>query len=134
MGKGRPRKEIDQSEFEKLCGLQCTLDEIAGWFACSPDTIERWCRRTYKDTFAEVYKLKCGAGKIALRRYQMKLAERYPAMAIWMGKQYLDQRDRHELTATATGQLAELIDGMKEPCEDDIYSETAGTDGAVADE
>ena len=27
---GRPRKEINQIEFEKLCALQCTLEEIAG--------------------------------------------------------------------------------------------------------
>lgn len=35
--------------------------------------------------------------------------------------------------AVATGQLADLIDGMKEPCEDDLYTETARADGAVED-
>ena len=29
---GRPRKEINQTEFEKLCGLQCTKEEICDWF------------------------------------------------------------------------------------------------------
>lgn len=28
----RPRKEIDQKQFESLCGLQCMLEEICGWF------------------------------------------------------------------------------------------------------
>ena len=42
---GRPRIEIDKEEFEKLCDIQCTLTEIAGWFRCSPDTIENWCKR-----------------------------------------------------------------------------------------
>ena len=28
----RPRKEIDQKNFESLCGLQCTLEEICGFF------------------------------------------------------------------------------------------------------
>lgn len=37
-----------------------------------------------------------------------------------------------EVTATATGQLAELIDGLREPY--DLHEETAGIDGAVADE
>lgn len=32
------------------------------------------------------------------------------------------------------GQLADLIDGLKEPCKDDIYTETAGVDGAVEEE
>lgn len=31
-----------------------------------------------------------------------------------------------------TGQLAQLIDGLREPCDDDLYAETAGDDGAVA--
>lgn len=91
---GRPRKEIAQDQFEKLCGLQCTLDEIAGFFNCSSDTIERWCKKTYKDNFAEVLKKHSHAGKISLRRAQFKLAEKSAAMAIWLGKQYLGQRDR----------------------------------------
>ena len=49
---GRPTIKIDKDNFEKLCGLQCTLVEIAGFFNCSEDTIQRWCRRTYKMTFA----------------------------------------------------------------------------------
>ena len=35
---GRPLKEIDKVQFEKLCNLQCTLLEIAGFFNCSDDT------------------------------------------------------------------------------------------------
>ena len=52
----RPRKEIDQKMFENLCGLMCTEEEIASMFDCSVDTISRWCQRTYKESFAEVYK------------------------------------------------------------------------------
>ena len=91
---GRPKKEIDQTLFEKLCGMQCTLDEIAGAFSCSPDTIERWCKRTYKEGFADTYKKHSASGKMSLRRAQFKLAEKSAAMAIWLGKQYLGQRDR----------------------------------------
>lgn len=35
MATGRPQKEIDKKIFENLCGLQCTLEEIAGVFDCS---------------------------------------------------------------------------------------------------
>ena len=52
---GRPPKQIDKTEFEKLCLLQCTEEEIAGWFDCSVDTIERWVKREYSATFAEIY-------------------------------------------------------------------------------
>lgn len=93
MPAGRPRKVIDKEQFEKLCGLQCSLEEIAGWFHCSPDTIENWCKREYKQNFSDVYKRHSAAGKISLRRYQFKLAEKHPVMAIWLGKQHLGQKD-----------------------------------------
>ena len=32
------------------------------------------------------------------------------------------------------GQLADLIDGLKEPVTDDLHTETAGADGTVADQ
>lgn len=95
----RPRKEIDSDQFEKLCGLQCTLAEIAGWFGCSEDTIERWCKRTYTAGFADAFKRFSQSGKISLRRFQFKIAEKNAAMAIFLGKQYLGQRDFVETTA-----------------------------------
>ena len=94
----RPTIEIKQEHFENLCNLQCTLDEIAGFFKCSKDTIERWCERTYKESFADTYKKYSQNGKISLRRYQYKLAEKYPAMAIFLGKQWLGQTDKIEQT------------------------------------
>lgn len=96
----RPRKEIDGDQFEKLCGLQCTLAEIAGWFSCSEDTVERWCKRTYSAGFAETFKTYSQSGKISLRRMQFKIAEKNAAMAIFLGKQYLGQRDFIETPAS----------------------------------
>lgn len=97
---GRPKKEIDEAQFGKLCGLQCTLEEIAGFFDCSEDTIERWCKRELKETFAEAFKKRSTGGKISLRRNQFKLAEKSAAMAIWLGKQYLGQTDHIEMDAS----------------------------------
>lgn len=95
---GRPRIEINKEEFEKLCALLCSEEEIASWFDVSVDTLCRWCKREYSVTFAEIYKTKSEKGRIALRRYQFKLAEKYPAMAIFLGKQYLGQRDNVDNT------------------------------------
>ena len=89
----RPRKEIDQAEFEKLCALQCTKAEIAGFFNLSEDTVERWCKRTYKESFAVVFANKRCDGKISLRRSQFRLAEKDSRMARWLGKQYLEQKE-----------------------------------------
>lgn len=129
----RPLKPIDRQEFEKLCGLQCTKSEICSWFDVTDKTLENWCKREYELGFSEVFAEKRGLGKISLRRNQFKLAEKSAAMAIFLGKNYLGQRDQHDITATAEGRLAELIDGLKEPC-DDIYSETKGIDGAMENE
>ena len=108
MATGRPRKEIDKKIFENLCGLQCTLEEIAGVFDCSVDTIERWCKREYRETFAEVYKKHSAKGKTSLRRIQFKLAEKSAAMAIFLGKNYLGQKDNiietDEQTLQAVGE------------------------------
>nr|WP_305135842.1 helix-turn-helix domain-containing protein [uncultured Schaedlerella sp.] len=90
-------KEIDQVEFEKLCALQCTKAEIAGFFNVSEDTVERWCKRTYEESFAVVFANKRSGGKISLRRSQFLLAEKDSRMAIWLGKQYLGQCEPMEV-------------------------------------
>lgn len=89
----RPHKEIDQKNFESLCGLQCTLEEICGFFGVTDKTLDGWCKRTYGSSFSEVFKQKRGAGKISLRRSQFRLAEKNANMAIWLGKQYLGQSE-----------------------------------------
>lgn len=99
----RPRKEIDQKQFENLCRLQCTLEEICGWFDVTDKTLDSWCKRTYNASFSEVFKQKRGNGKISLRRMQWRLAEKNATMAIWLGKQYLDQRDIVEQNITSDG-------------------------------
>lgn len=134
MATGRPRKEIDKTNFEKLCGLFCTLDEIAGFFDCSEDTIERWCKREYKQSFAEISAKKRGLGKISLRRAGLELAKKNAAVHIFYCKNYLGMTDSVAIESKSNGQLADLIDGLKEPCDDDIYTETTGVDGAVEEE
>lgn len=108
----RPVKEINKEQFESLCNLQCTIEEIAGFFKCSSDTIERWCKRTYDEGFADTYKKYSQNGKISLRRYQYKLAEKNPSMAIWLGKQWLGQTDKIEAT-TSFEDLTPLAEKLK---------------------
>lgn len=90
----RPRKEIDRKQFENLCGLQCTKEEVCSFFEITDKTLESWCKRTYKRGFSDVFSQKRGKGKISLRRAQFRLAEKNASMAIWLGKQYLGQKDQ----------------------------------------
>lgn len=116
----RPQKEINQKTFEYLCSIMCTLGEIAGAFDCSEDTVERWCKRTYKGEngkpmgFADVFKSKSANGKISLRRTQFRLAENSPAMAIFLGKNYLGQKDIiQESNDEAMAKLDEVLGTIK---------------------
>lgn len=99
---GRPKKYIDKQLFEQLCGLQCTLEEMEAFFNCDHKTIARWCRETYEGKrFSQVFREKRQIGKISLRRKQLRLAERSAAMAIFLGKNYLGQKDDPEEAASA---------------------------------
>jgi hypothetical protein len=114
---GRPRKKIDQEQFEKLCKLQCTIDEFCCYFDCNTDTLEKWCKKTYKMNFSEVFRIKKGSGKISLRRKQFEVAlSGNPTMLIWLGRNMLGQTDKIDLSIDSKkdGKLADLIDGLKE--------------------
>lgn len=120
---GRPYIQINWAEFDKLCGMHCTLIEIADWFGVSEDTIERACKREKGEGFADYYKKRAARGSVSLRRAQMQAAlgseprpvldddgrvlldkkgrpvfsrgkEPNVAMQIWLGKQYLGQREK----------------------------------------
>lgn len=84
---GRPKKEIDYVAVEKLANIQCTQEEIASFLGLSVRTLQR------DEEFCRIYKKGQENGKMSLRRIQFKLAERNPTMALWLGKQYLGQRD-----------------------------------------
>lgn len=110
---GRPPIEINQQQFETLCKIQCTLEEIAQVFSCSIDTIERWAKRTYGQTFAETHKKFSAQGKSSLRRHQFRLAEKNAAMAIFLGKNYLGQRDSVEYEdKESLARLDAILQGM----------------------
>lgn len=125
---GRPRKEIKQKEFENLCGIQCTKLEICAFFDVTDKTLEAWCKRTYHAGFSEVFAQKRGLGKISLRRKQWQLAEKNGSVAIWLGKQYLNQRDNVDVTvADAKGIALDELEKMV--MEDDEEGSDTATEG-----
>ena len=94
---GRPKIEIDWMQFNKLCILQCTLSEIAAWFNCSEDTIENKVKQEHKVGFSDYYRAKKGIGKIALRRKLDHMADKNPAVAIFLAKNHLGMSDRQDI-------------------------------------
>src|ERR1035437_3596935 len=67
----RPKAKIDMVELEKLCGMQCTDEEIAAWFGVCTRTIER-LRKTAK--FREVMDQSRAKGRVSVRRSLFKMA------------------------------------------------------------
>ena len=123
---GSPRlilNEKGKDMIEKLSMLMCTDEEIASVLEVSVDTLTN---KNNKDTFTE-FKLKGQSkGKMSLRRYQFKLAEKNAAMAIFLGKQYLGQKDKietfnnSEINANINN-IADLINNpLENRTEDDV--------------
>ena len=117
----RPKITWSEQQYktlEGLCGIQCTTQEIEDVLHISIETVDRLCREHYSEEgkplgFSDVYKKYSANGKSSLRRYQFEIAKRNASMAIWLGKQYLGQRDNDEVKAEAHPMLAELSDILK---------------------
>ena len=90
----RPKKVINQKQFESLCAIQCTQEEICNVLDVCDETLTRWCKEVYNLSFSEVFRQKRDLGKTSLRRNQWKLAENgNSTMQIWLGKQILKQSE-----------------------------------------
>ena len=111
---GRPKIQIDQKTFEGLCAIQCTEEEISAVLGVSIGTIERHCRDTYNLSFCEFFKTKKAVGRASLRRTQLRHAENNPAMAIFLGKQYLGQSDKRDDTSAANEALLKAMQEIAE--------------------
>lgn len=87
------RLYIDKNQFEELCSLQCTTDEIAQVCRCSSAYLRNWVKRNYNMSLEDALERYRSDGKVSLRRAQFKLAQTNPTMSIFLGKQYLGQSD-----------------------------------------
>lgn len=90
---GRPEVPIDWKHFEQLCFIQCTHDEIASFCKINRETLYIRAEKQYGEDFPTIYKRFSDGGRMSLRRHQYRIAEKNTAMAIWLGKQYLGQRE-----------------------------------------
>lgn len=128
---GHPFAVIDQAQFETLCGLQCTEDEICAIFGGITDkTLTSWCRRTYGKTFQEAFKVFRKRGYMSLRRIQWGLAEKSPAMAIFLGKNYLGQSDKYE---SKTESVVKIVDDIPDNSDTDESTEEGSEEESDSD-
>jgi len=101
----RPEAKIDIAELEKLCGMQCTDEEIAAFFDVSTRTIER--RRKVK-RFHDIMENARAKGRVSVRRSLFRMAAKdNVAAAIFLSKNLLGYKDvvNNEHTGLAGGPI-----------------------------
>ena len=85
---GRPKFVIDYRVVEELAEIHCTQEEAAAVLGCSVKTLQR------DDEFCRLHQKGLMVGKKSLRRLQWDAAKSgNTTMLVWLGKQYLEQRD-----------------------------------------
>lgn len=93
---GRPKKDLDLDQFEKMAALGCPMYEIAEFFKMSDDTLRTRVEEISGQTFSVVYKRARAQGNISLRAAQFKKAieKEDSVMLKWLGMQRLGQTDK----------------------------------------
>lgn len=84
-----PMKALDEELILKLSSIMCTNDEIAFICGCSHDTLQR--------RYMHILDAGRSQAKMSIRRKQFEVAmSGNGMMLIWLGKQYLKQKEPRE--------------------------------------
>lgn len=96
---GRPKKEINYKVLDGLCKIQCTGEECANILGLHYDALNMKLVEEQGMGFSDYWAVKSAGGRQSLRRKQWTLAMKGDrTMLIWLGKQYLGQAEKHELS------------------------------------
>jgi AraC-like DNA-binding protein len=92
---GRPKSVLNWKEFEYLCSIGCTLDEIAGFFQMSKRALQDKVKAEFDETFSERYEKLSQGMKVSLRRKQFQVAmDGDTKMLTFLGKNVLGQKEK----------------------------------------
>ena len=117
--RGRPKlklNDIGKEIVTKLAGFMCTEEEIASFLGVS---VEQLKNDVNKDSFTECVKNGQRIGKVSLRQNQFNLSKTNASMAIFLGKQYLGQKDVVDDGSNEKDALDKLCDAIKGAVNDD---------------
>ena len=99
---GRPRAEesIDLKQVAIFGRFRATHETMADYFEVSVRTIERYMADD-ESKFCRAFKRGMAKLKMRISEAQVKSAcDGNPTLLIWLGKQYLDQKDKQEIQST----------------------------------
>lgn len=103
---GRPRMLLNErgtAVIKRMAEIMCTNEEIADVLGVGVDLITN---DNNNAVFQAAKREGQVRGKMSLRRKQFALAEKNANMAIFLGKNYLDQKDKQEVESTLIGGLS----------------------------
>ena len=125
-GGGRPIKLISEQGkafIVKMAGIMCTDEEIAALMSDEYESIsvDTLLNENNKATFTECKAKGQATGKASLRRNQFALSKVNANMAIFLGKNYLDQTDKKQVTTDLDGGdiVFNIMPASQRPPEDD---------------
>lgn len=124
---GRPPKNYDPKTFEGLCAIQCADAEIYAVLDGDKDSIKAWAKRHYGVPYPQAKKRFNEGGKASLRRKQYKLADRNAAMAIWLGKMWLGQKEEEGGIEKLSDYIKDLLDKTRNPLNNQPPEDLNGT-------
>lgn len=104
VSKPGPKPKLVHSEqlleqIRALGRIQATVEESASVLRVSLRTLQNFF--TANPDAKEAHEGGMMEGRASLRRKQFAMADGNATMAIWLGKQYLGQRDKHEVSGDA---------------------------------
>jgi len=102
-------QDVNMDDLKELCSIGCTMREIVSVLQYDDMTISKAIKAQTGLTWKEFFREHANGFKMSLRRLQMRSAEGdydidnksynvlpSVAMQIWLGKQFLEQKDKHE--------------------------------------
>jgi transcriptional regulator with XRE-family HTH domain len=96
---GRPKVKVDEDLLRKLAAIHCTQEEMSAILGVSRDVLTR--------RYSTIIEQGKSEGQMSLRRRQWLAAEGgNVAMLIWLGKQWLKQTERQEVTGPGGAALS----------------------------
>lgn len=111
----RPEADIDWKKVDAYLQAHCNGTGIAGLLGISAETLYRACKRDHKIGFDEYSQQKKAEGKELLKAKQFETAmSGNVSMQIWLGKQYLGQRDKSDVEQSGTStQINVIVDSVE---------------------
>jgi len=100
-GASNPLTDKDFQKLLNMVRIQCTMEECCSVLEMSDTTLNRRLKEMNYNNFEDLYKRHSDEGRMSLRRMQWQNAEKgNSTMLVWLGKQYLNQKDKSEVQST----------------------------------